>query len=139
MTSRNKRIDDLQAASGRSAAARRELVEPQLTAFANWQLPHGEAVELLGESQLDAWRSRMVNLVRWACVRRAAGEQPGLGDPIQIATLIASSRSSASRASIRAQRSAPDSAFRASGRFIVNVATAPVRSICSGRLKTRSP
>ncbi len=90
MPSRNKRIDDLQAASGRSAAARRELVEPQLTAFANWQLPHDEAVELLGESQLDAWRSRMVNLVRWACVRRTAGEQPGLGDPIQIATLIAS-------------------------------------------------
>lgn len=65
-------------------------IEQQLLDFAGWRLPQAEAVALLGESQLDQWRLRMVNLVRWNCVRRAAGESPGLGDGIQIASQIAS-------------------------------------------------
>jgi hypothetical protein len=65
-------------------------VERQLLDFAAWRLPRHEAVALVGEAQLDEWRWRIVNLVRWIRLRREMGEGPSLGDPFQVATELAS-------------------------------------------------
>ena len=91
MTAPNKRLDDLakaDTAEGRLGIPK--AVEAQLTAFAEWRLPRQEAVDLLGERQLDERRHRLMNLAQWRWVRRGLGEAPGGGDGIQIASEIAS-------------------------------------------------
>jgi hypothetical protein len=65
-------------------------VHSKLQRFAQGTLPWEEAVPLFGQDQLDQWRHRVVNLVKWQRFDRAHGEGPGLGEAIQLAIEIAS-------------------------------------------------